>query len=36
MAKKSRKKSDGKDESPVVLVIDDFISYETLVHKRLT
>jgi hypothetical protein len=36
MAKKSRKNSDGKDESSVVLVIEDFLSYENLVHKRLT
>lgn len=36
MAKKFRKKSYRKDESSAVLVIDDFFSYENLVHKRLT
>jgi hypothetical protein len=36
MVKKFRKDSDGKDESSAVLVIDDFFSYENLVHKRLT
>jgi len=36
MAKKSRKDSDGSDESSAVMVTDDFSSYEKLVHKRLT
>jgi hypothetical protein len=35
MAKKVRKAANGKDESSVVLVIDDFLSYENLVRKRL-
>jgi hypothetical protein len=36
MAKRFRKDSDERDESSAVLVIDDLLSYENLVHKRLT
>jgi hypothetical protein len=36
MANNFRKYSDGRDESFAVMVIDDFFSYENLVHKRLT
>ena len=36
MANNFRKNSDEKDESSAVMVIDDFFSYENLVHKRLT
>jgi hypothetical protein len=36
MVKKFGEDSDGKDEDSVVMVIDDFFSYENLVHKRLT
>jgi len=36
MPKKFGNNSDGKDESSAALIIDDFFSYENLVHKRLT
>jgi len=36
MTKKFKKNLKGKDETSVELLIDDFFSYENLVHKRQT
>jgi hypothetical protein len=36
MTKKAGKNSSGKDESSAALLINDFLSYENLVHKRQT
>jgi hypothetical protein len=36
MSKRFRKNSNGKDEVSAAVLIDDFFSYENLVHKRQT